>query len=160
MKSPRRIEKLIVLEIKKNPQYLVMFFKQLPFVINRNWINFQNLSSITVNFFKQKMIELPVLDWHMQDLLLVIGRDNFKTIMDVLIGRIKKNTKKKKEGIAISDFGRFETIPYHFNPKLGDHIAKHSEYKKYAIDLIDKMTMKPSVYNAIVTQFMQRIELQ
>ena len=89
-------------------------------MINKKLINFQNLSSSTISFFKQKMIELPVLDWHIQDLLLVIGRDNLKTIMDVLIGRIKKNTKKKIEEKAISDFERYETIPYHFNTKLGD----------------------------------------
>ncbi|MFC1692042.1 hypothetical protein ACFL1R_00890, partial [Candidatus Latescibacterota bacterium] len=157
IKSPKIIEPLIVQEIRKNPQYIVMYFKQLPMATQYKWINIKSLSTSTVEFIKQKMIELPDLDWHVQGLLLEIGKDNLNTIMDVFNGRIEKDENIKKQGERQFGIENYKVIPYHFNPALSGYIAKHREYKKCAIDLVDKMTKDGSLYNWNVINFLQRI---
>ena len=158
VRSPERIEPLIVEEIKNHPKYLNIFFSELPMATHRKWIDVKKLHSETIDFLKEKMIEIPDIDWHAQGLLLEIGEVyGLEPVLDVFMGRIRKDEKKKEEeGRRITD-ERYEVIPYHFNPGLSKFIVEHPEYIKIAGDWISKMTTDWSIYNWHVSHLFQRL---
>ena len=156
-RNPQRMEHLIVQEIKQNPQYLKLYFQQLPFVIWKKRFDIQTLSSDTIEFLKQKLIELPDIDWHIQEILIAIGRrDGVQGVMEIFLNRIKKDTEsKEKHGLKIDE--RYEVIPYHLNPALCNYITQHPEYKEIAGKWLENMTAESSVYNFHISHFMQEI---
>ena len=158
VRSPERIEPLIVEEVKNHPKYLNIFFSELPMATHRKWIDVKKLHSETIDFLKEKMIEIPDIDWHVQGLLLEIGEVyGLEPVLDVFMGRIRKDEKKKeKEGRRITD-ERYEVIPYHFNPGLSKFIVEHPEYIKIAGDWVSKMTADWSIYNWHVSHLFQRL---
>src|SRR3989344_846808 len=158
VRSPERIEPLIVEEVKNHPKYLNIFFSELPMATHRKWIDVKKLHSETIDFLKEKMIEIPDIDWHVQGLLLEIGEVyGLEPVLDVFMGRIRKDEKKKEEeGRRITD-ERYEVIPYHFNPGLSKFIVEHPEYIKIAGDWISKMTTDWSIYNWHVSHLFQRL---
>jgi hypothetical protein len=157
-RSHKRIEPLIVEEIKNYPKYLNIFFSELPMATHRKWIDVKELLPETIEFLKEKMIEIPDIDWHVQDLLLEIGEIcGPEPVLDVFMRRIRKDEEKKeKEGRRITD-ERHEVIPYHFNPGLSKFIVEHTEYIKIAGDWVSKMTADWSIYNWHVSHLFQRL---
>ena len=157
-RSHKKIEPLIVEEIKSHPKYLNIFFSELPMATHRKWIDIKELSPETVEFLQEKMVEIPDIDWHVQGLLLEIGEIyGLESVLDVFMKRIRKDEKKKeKKGRRITD-ERYEAIPYHFNPGLSKFIVDHPEYIKIAGEWIAKMTTDWSIYNWHVSHFLQRI---
>lgn len=156
-RNPEQIEPLIVKEIESNPQLLEMFFRHLPLVIARGWISVQELRPETVEFLKEKMFDLRDIDWHMQELLLAIGRRyGLRAVLDVFLKRIQKDTKKGDERRQF-EYKYYEAIPYHFNPGLSDFIAQSPEYKEVAVRWVAEMTANWSTYNWHVGYFLQRI---
>ena len=141
-RSPQKIEPMLVEEIKKYPKYLNIFFSELPMATHMKWVDTKELHPETVDFLKEKMVEIPDIDWHVQGLLLEIGEIyGLEPVLDVFMGRIRKDEKKKeKEGRRITD-ERYEVIPYHFNPGLSKFIVEHPAYIKIAGDWVSKMTM-------------------
>jgi len=156
--SPDRIEPLIVKEIKNHPKHLNIFFSELPMATHRKWIDVKKLQLETVDFLKEKMIEIPDIDWHVQGLLLEIGEVyGLEPVLDVFMKRVRKDEEKKeKEGRRITD-ERYEVIPYHFNPGLSKFIVEHPEYIKIAGEWISKMTTDWSLYNWHVSHLFQRL---
>jgi ppGpp synthetase/RelA/SpoT-type nucleotidyltranferase len=156
-RDPERIEPLIGEEIKSNPGLLDVFFIELPLLTMRGWIHIQELQSATIEFLKEAMVELPNIDWHVQGLLLAIGRrDGLRAVLDVFLKRIQKDVKEKEKRRQLGD-DRYESIPYHFNPDLRDFIAQHPEYKEIASEWVVGMTTDWSIYNWHVGEFLQRI---
>ena len=158
VRSHKRIEPLIVEEIKNYPKYLNIFFSELPMATHRKWIDVKELHPKTIDFLKEKMIEIPDIDWHVQGLLLEIGEVyGLEPVLDVFMRRIRKDEEKKeKEGRRITD-ERYEVIPYHFNPGLSKFIVEHTEYIKIAGDWVSKMTADWSIYNWHVSHLFQRL---
>ncbi len=157
-RSHKKIESLIVEEIKSHPKYSNIFFSELPMATHRKWIDVKELYPETIEFLKEKMVEIPDIDWHVQGLLLEIGEIyGLESVLDVFMKRIRKDEKKKeKKGRRITD-ERYEVIPYHFNPGLSKFIVDHPEYIKIAGEWIAKMTTNWSIYNWHVSHFLQRI---
>lgn len=156
-RNPERIEPLIVEEIESKPEILDMFFRQFPLITSRGWINIQELQSKTVKFLKEKMVDLRDIDWHIQELLLAIGRrDGLRAVLDVFLKRIQKDARRKGERRRF-EYEHYEAIPYHFNPGLHDFIAQHPEYKEVVGGWVVEMTTGWSVYNWHVGHFLQRI---
>jgi len=156
-RNPEQIEPLIVKEIESNPQLLDMFFRHLPLIIARGWISVQELRSETVEFLKEKMIDLRDIDWHVQELLLAIGRRyGLRAVLDVFLKRIQKDTKRTGERRQF-EYKHYEAIPYHFNSGLSDFIAQSPEYKEIAVGWVAEMTANWSIYNWHVGYFLQRI---
>ena len=158
VRSHKKIESLMVEEIKNYPKYLNIFFSELPMATHRKWIDVKELRPETIEFLKEKMIEIPDIDWHVQGLLLEIGEVyGLEPVLGVFMGRIGKDEKKKeKEGRRITD-ERYEVIPYHFNPGLSKFIVEHPEYIKIAGDWVSKMTADWSIYNWHVSHLFQRL---
>ncbi len=159
MRSPKRIEPLIVKVIGEHPEYLTLFFSELTTATYRKLIAVKELHPKTIDFLEEKMVEIPDIDWHVQGLLLEIGEIyGLEPVLDVFMGRIRKGEKtKEKEGRRIKN-ERYEVVPYHFNPKLTKFIVEHPEYIKIASGWASEMTVKWSFYNWHVSHLFQRLE--
>jgi hypothetical protein len=157
-RSLKRVEPMIIEEIKGYPKYLDMFFSELSKATHMGWINIKELHPETVEFLKEKMVELSDIDWHVQKLLQAIGeRDGLKAVLDVFMKRIKKDAKRKvKEGWQIDE--RYDAIPYHFNPDLNKFMAEHPDYEKVTSEWTANMTTGWSIYNWNVGHFLQNVE--
>ena len=157
-RSLKRIEPMIVEEIKGYPKYLNIFFSELSMAKHRGWINIKELHPETVELLKEKMVELSDIDWRVQELLQAIGeRDGLKAVLDVFMKRIEKDVGSKvKKGRHIGE--RYEVIPYHFNPNLDKFMAEHSDYEKFISGWVAKMTTGWSIYNWHVSNFLQSVE--
>lgn len=157
-RAPQRIEPLIVEQIKKYPKYLGMFFSELSMITHRKWIEIKNLQPETVAFLEEKIVELPDVDWHVQELLLEIGRRyGLGQVLDVFMNRIKIDAEKDKKEPRRIGSDRYEVIPYHFNPDLSTFITEHEGYIKIAGSWVAEMTTDWSGYNWHVSHFLQRI---
>lgn len=156
-RSPKRIEPLIIEELENNPEYLNMFFAQLPMMIHSKWFDVKELQPETIKLLQEKIIELPNIDWHIQEVLLAIGEhDGLNSILDVFMKRIEKDAvKKEKIGRHLDE--RYEVIPYHFNPDLEKFIAEHPDYEKVTSGWVARMTTDWSIYNWHVSHFLQRV---
>jgi len=156
-RSSKRIEPLMIEELKNNPKYLNMFFAQLPMMIHSKWFDVKELQPETIKLLKEKMVELLNIDWHIQEVLLAIGEcDGLNAVLDVFMRRIEKDAgRKEKEGRYLGE--RYEVIPYHFNPDLDKFIAEHSDYEKITSEWVSKMTTDWSIYNWNVSHFLQRV---
>jgi len=156
-RSPKRIEPLMIEEVKNNPNYLNMFFAQLPMMIHSKWFDVKELQPETIKLLQEKMVELPNIDWHIQEVLLAIGeRDGLNAVLNVFMKRIERDAgRKEKEGRYLGE--RYEVIPYHFNPDLDQFIAEHPDYEKITSGWISKMTTDWSIYNWNVSHFLQRV---
>ena len=95
-RSPKRIEPMIVIEIKGYPKYLNMFLSELSIATHRGWISIKELLPDTIELLKEKMVELSKIDWRLEELLLAIGKCyGLKAILDVCMKRIDKEMKTK-----------------------------------------------------------------
>ncbi len=157
VRSPKKIEGLIVEEMARHSQYISMYFQNLQMSTWKKWMDVSKWSEKGAEFLKQQMIELPSLDWHAQGLLLNLGKENFTIIIEVFLGRIKKDNESKKRRRCLLREDRYEAVPYHFNPDLREHIASHPCYKKVVCEWFTEATVDWSVYNWDIGQFLQRV---
>jgi len=154
----KKIEPMIVKEIKAYPEYLEMFLSELSMAIRRGWINIKELLPGTIELLKEKMVELSEIDWRLHELLLAIGeRYGLKAVLDVFMKRIEKDIERKEKTGWESD-ERYEAIPYHFNPNLNKFMAEHPDYEKVTNGWTAKMTTDWSIYNWHVSNFLQKVE--
>ncbi len=156
--NPELFEQLIFDELKNNPKYSDLFLSQMSFILWKKWIDIEKLKKGTISFFIDEMIVAHDLDWHMQGLLLAIGKHKgLEVVMDVFQKRIIRDIKRKEKKSKLSADTRFDAIPYHFNPELQNFIAEHPDYPKVAGEWVSKMTIDWSIYNWNVGEFLQRI---
>jgi hypothetical protein len=155
-RDPERIERLIVKEVKENPEYLGLFFQQLPMGKWNKWLDWEKISPETIEFLKEKLIEIPDLGWHEQGLLLDMAQGNLKHVLDVFKGRIEREVKIKEEN-SIVDRERYDAVPYHFNPELQAFISTHPDYLKQVETWIEEMSEEWSIYNWNLAEFVQRV---
>ncbi len=156
-RDPKRIEKLLVQEMKEYPEYLGMFFQQLPLGSWKKWVDWEKLGPNTLDFLQEKLIEIPDLDWHEQGLLINIAQRNLKYVLDVFKGRIEREVKIKEEN-SIFDRERYDAVPYHFNPELQTFISSHPDYMKQIETWIDEMSEEWSIYSWNIAEFVQRVQ--
>jgi len=157
-RSMKRIEPMIVIEIKGYPEYLNMFFSELSIAKRRGWINIKELLPETIELLKEKMVELSDIDWRLQELLLAIGKCyGLKAVLDIFMKRIEKDIERKEKTGWDPD-ERYKAIPYHFNPDLKKFIAEHPDYEKMASGWTAKMTTGWSIYNWHVSNFLQNVD--
>lgn len=157
-RSLKRIEPMIVEEIKRYPEYLNMFFTELSLSTRRGWIDIKELHPETIEFLKEKMVELSDIDWRIQEFLQKIGEYfGLKAVLDVFMNRIEKDARRKEKTSRDLD-ERYEAIPYHLNPHLVKFMVEHSDYEKILSRWVAKMTANWSIYNWHVSHFLQSVE--
>ncbi len=158
LSDPRRIENLLIQEIHLNPQYVKTFWNQLPFLTMQGWIDVAQLSKKGVQFFIEQMVVAPDLDWHLQQLLLEIGRDDFELIMNVFLNRIRKGVEKKENNPKrVLGEEHYDPIPYHFNPDLQKYIVSHQAFLIEIQKWVAEVDTEWSTYNWEVSNFLERI---
>lgn len=156
--SPATIEPLIVNEIKSNLNYLDLYLNEFPTAINRGLINVGGLQPETIKLLKKKMIEFSSIEWHIQGMLLEIGKHcGLKEVLDVFKGRIDKDVYDKRNRTRIDIDNKYDAIPYHFNKDLIDFIDKQPDYAKIVSDWVFNMNTAWSVYNWDLSHFLERI---
>jgi len=159
-KDKKQIETLIrtLIENDKDKQYLYMYLEQLGFPAYKNEIDLSEWSKENIEFILDELVEFKNLSYKIQLLLLAIARFNFKSAMDVFVRRIRKRDEVIERKEKRISFFEYDAIPYHFNNELIEHIETK---KNETVDLIKEwamdMTLKSSVYNIELAQFVQRI---
>lgn len=157
-RDPKIFEKLMWDEIKNNPGFAELYLSEMQFILWKNWIPFDKLSKSIVDFFIEKIVTTRDLDWHIQGLLLAIGkREGLKSIMDVFEKRILFEVKNKESRKSWLNSDRYDAVPNHFNPDLREFISSHPDYLKIAGELASKMTTDWSIYNWNIGEFFQEI---
>ncbi|MBA7527310.1 hypothetical protein ES705_19486 [subsurface metagenome] len=157
-RSPKKIEPMIVKEIKAYPEYQNMFLSEISIATRRRWINIKELLPGTIELLKEKMVELFKIDWRIQELLLAIGDCyGLKAVLDVFMKRIEKDIERK-EKTGWESGERYEAIPYHFNPDLNKFMVEHPDYEKVTRGWTAKMTTNWSIYNRHVGNFLRKVE--
>jgi len=130
----------------------------MQFILWKDWVPFDKLPKNIVDFFIEKIIATPDLDWHIQGLLLAIGkREGLGSVMGVFEERILLEMKSKEDRTSWLDGGRYEAVPHHFNPDLRDFISTHPDYLGIAGEWASKITTDWSVYNWNVSEFFQEM---
>ncbi len=148
-KDPKSFEKLLIDEIQLHKKYLNMYFRELPFASHRKWMSFADWSQDGIAFIKSCLIELPNIDWQIQQMMLELGIDPIEIILDIF-----KQRSKQDKGV----FGtHYEEIPYHFNHDLQQYLAVHPKYAEEMVKWLEEMTPEWSSYNWHITHFIQRI---
>lgn len=152
IRAPSQVESLIIEEVTNHPERLSVYFGELPFASHRKWMSFKKWSKPGIEFLKEKLIQLDVLDWQTQGMLLELTDNPIKIILDIFMGRIQRN-KKEKGG------NRYEEVPYDFNPDLQKYLAGHDKYITEMVKWLKNMELDiNSLYNWHVSHFIQRID--
>ncbi len=156
-KKPKFIEKLIIEEFRSNPDSKRIYFSEIATGLWRKAIDFNGWSKADINFLKKELIEVNDLDWHIQQILLDMGEKDLSLILDVFMGRIKKNEETKSKKRDFEDYTRYESIPYHFNEKLSAFMSGHPKSKSIISKWFEKATESWSIYNWDVSHFLERV---
>lgn len=157
-KDPAFLESLIISEVGKNPDYLEMYVRELAFAVWRKYIDFSELNTNGIKFVKDKLIEIRDLHWEAQQLLLDLGKKDLQIILDVFIGRIKRDMAQKEDHHKDLDHTpHYDAIPYHFNDELRKHVGEHPDYKEGISAYLTESTPDWSVYNWDLGELIQRI---
>jgi len=151
-----KMESLIIREMELNPQYLESFLRYFPLAIARGWVSVKEFRPDTVKFLADRLVEIPDLNWEMQELLLDIGQcEGRGLVMAVFMKRIHTDEELREEKTALHE--RYDAIPYQLNPGLQEFISKDSEYEQIMTQWISDMTPEWSVYNWHVSHFLRSI---
>lgn len=157
-RDPQTFERLIWKELTNNPDFSELYLSNMQFILWKSWVPFNKLSKNIVDFFTEKIIATPDLDWHIQGLLLAIGkREGLRSIMGVFEQRILLEIKNKEGGKGWLNGDRYDAIPHHCNTDLREFISTHQDYLPIAGEWASKMTTDWSVYNWNISEFFQEI---
>ncbi len=149
------MQSLLVTQVEGNPRNLHGSLRQLHIALARDWIHMTELAGKTVNFLANKLIEVPDLDWEMQELLLQIGRQKgCRIALGLIMKRIRFYDNLKKEPFQ----ARYEPVPYHMNPQLQQFIGEDVDYKKIMAEWLGSMTTEWSIYNWEVSRLLHTIK--
>lgn len=156
-RAPERMNQLIKEELTMVPDYLEIYFRELPFAIHRKWVEISDFQPETIEVIKEKLTEVLDLDWHVQEFMLEIGKQyGLRFITDVFSQRVKRNAQRKG-GKFWKTSKRYEAVPYHLNDELRLFIVEHPEYIEVANEWVAGMTVKWSTYNFQITHLLQRL---
>jgi len=154
-RAPKRMQSLLIIEINTYPRNLSGAISQLHLAIARDWIHISELSSDTLHFIASKLIEVPDLNWEMQELLLQIGQhEGCRIVLDLIMKRIRFYDGRYKELFP----KHYEPIPFHMNPQLQQFIGEDAEYKRIMVEWLGSITDEWSIYNIEVSQLLHSIK--
>ena len=127
--SPKKIESLIVAELKSGPHYVENYLNTLSIYSGKNGgIDFSEWLPKDKKFIASLIIELPMVDWHVDSLINNLYSEPVD-IIRIFTARIKKESKIDKS--QTNYFGRkdrYESVPFHMNNNLIDYVVNHKNY--------------------------------
>lgn len=144
--NPKKIENLIVNEINSGPQFLDNYFNTLSIYSGKKGgIDFSAWSSKNKKFLASKIIEIPVIDWHIDSLINNLYSEPVD-IIRLFIERIKKESKRDKSMIDYFERNdRYEAVPFHMNDDLVEHVVNHRNYKAIVPEIVKASRSKDQV---------------
>ena len=156
-RQPKLLERLILEELLEHPEYNNVFVQAFMLSGLRHWVEFDKFSAEGVDQFKSWLIELPDLDWHMQDVLVDFGKNDLQIILDVFWGRIEHEVKQKETSKLLIDRVRYDAIPYHINESLQKRIGGDPRYLELISKWLAHTTPDWSLYDWNIGEFISRI---
>jgi len=135
--SPKKIELLIIKEIKNNNDYFFGYIQTINSFEEQ--LNIKQWSPTNKKFLLNKFSKIDDLDWHIQNLLPSLC-EKPKDVIALFLKRIKIKNKKLDNNIR----NKYEAVPYSINPDLFEYVNSETDDEK--IDLIIKKL--PSKYTA------------
>lgn len=143
--DPKKIENFIVAELKSGPHFLENYLNTLSIYSGKEGgIDFSEWSDKNKKFIASKIIEVPVIDWHIDSLINNLYSDPVD-IIRIFTERIKKGSKIYKSSTDYFDRkNRYETIPFHMNDSLVDYVVNHKNYISIIPEIIRAAKSKDS----------------
>lgn len=135
--NPKKIENLIIAEMKSGPTYLPNYLNTLSIYSGREGgIDFSVWSDKNKKFIANKIVEVPVIDWHI-DALVNNLYSNPIDIVQIFIARIMKEAKLER---SMADYfdrkEHYDAVPFHMNHDLVEHVVNHKDYIKIVPQII------------------------
>jgi len=155
-KNKMQIELLIKTLIRNDPENLWIYTRELYFAVRRGTLNLLQWSKQGIDFILDRLVEVRDLNYDAQGLLFEIAKKNYQVVTEVFIKRIKKQSGMTKQSWVSAN--QYDAIPYHFNDELKEYVRSQKEYPKIVENWMKKMTLKWSIYNSELAQFLQRID--
>ncbi len=154
---PKIMEQLIVIEIKSYPDYDATHLHALSFNIHSKDLNFDEWSETSLGELKKMLIRFADIDWHAQEILVMLGKLNIEYIFDIFAARIKHDGKEKSKRKSFVDTYNYRAIPYDFNPDLQNFIRTHPKTLTILQDWLGRTTTKWSAYNWELGHLIERV---
>ncbi len=161
----QKMELLIKEEMEKNQEYAHVHYNGLQFVATVwKWLDLSSTSKAFKKFLLKKVVEVPDLDWHLQEFLIALCNKDFDCIIDVFRQRIVRavmlNKKDKSRGMKrLLKRKEFEAMPYHVNPDLQKLLTEDAERLSNILkSWMRKMTSGWSLYNWEVSRFLESVK--
>jgi hypothetical protein len=123
----------------------------------KHTLDISSWSKRGIDFVKQILIETSDLGWDEQELLLNMGKNDLKVILDVFRGRMERDQEIKRKKRDLDSRERYDAIPFHLNDDLKKHISEHSDYTQIVGEWTKKTTSNWSIYNWDLSRFLQGI---
>lgn len=149
--NPKKIEKLIIKEIQKNPIFSDIYLKKLTYADGRK-IDFSNWEERNVSSLSSFLIEVSDLDWELQNLLLSLSKSRQKPslALDVFFDRLKKSEK--------NDIS-YTSIPFEINNNLKDFIVTSSETIVILQNWFNKIKEQEFSYHFHLLSFIEKLNI-
>lgn len=155
-RKPKLIEGLVVKELDR-VEYTNAHVQALTLADLKNWLDFSQLNVDTKEKLNDWLVRLPDLDWHTQAILLNLGKNDLKLILDVFWKRIKREIENKENNKSIVDRDHYDAVPYHMNDKLVNRIGDDPQYIELISAWLNYTTTEWSLYNWGIGEFLSRI---
>ncbi len=155
-RDPNLIEQLIVEELA-HPEYTNIYAQALMLAVLKNWTDFSEFSPAGKEKLKEWLIALPDIDWHTQEVLVNLGKNDLKIILDIFWGRIEHEIQYKETHKSIIDRVHYDAVPYHMNEQLVKRIGEDPQYLQLLSSWLNNLTSDWSLYNWNIGEFLTRI---
>ncbi len=155
--TPKAMEPLFRAEIKSQPDIINGFIDIIGFFTFGKTLSISKLSKQTKHLLKQQLIKVPALEWRSQELLLQLADGDLGFILGIFVSRIHREDKIKKDKHPLDLQERYDAVPHNLNPEVANFISQHPDFGDRALELLNKMTKKWSLYNWDVTHLFERV---
>ncbi|MDH4330115.1 MAG: hypothetical protein OEV93_01010 [Candidatus Moranbacteria bacterium] len=132
-KDKKRIEKIIIEELKQNSEdqgCISALLNNLDFSSYRKVLDLLEFSDGNIKFIIGLLVEIDKLDHRMQELMVILSEKYYENVMNVFMKRINNRQNMKEKG-------NYEAVPYHFNQELKEAIVNGEEYEKFMLEWIE-----------------------
>lgn len=140
--DPKKIESLLVLELKNDPSKEDIVMAQIELGIIRDQLNFKGWDKQNLKLLSGCIVKAEDLDYRLQKILYEIVKEDFKIGTNVFLERMSRDPRPKKKSNSLF-FNRYDAIPYHIDEGLVDQLQMNESFSDFLRVMIDKMVGKP-----------------
>lgn len=159
----QKMEQLIKEEMESGSEYKNIHYNVLHFATTAHrWIDLSLTSKPFKRYLLRRVVEVPELNWELQEFLIELCEKNTTCIMSVFEKRIARSIRLEKDDKTRGQKRwmkpkEFEAIPYHFNPDLQKLLTESKDFSTLIRAWVGKMDLDWSSYNWEVSQFLEGV---